>query len=81
MTSSLGEVIANAIIHCDYMQMGSEIHIEMYDDRLEIYFPSGMLDGRLILQLNPLMVPFKRRNPLLADFSASWDLWRDSVAE
>lgn len=50
------------------MQMGSEIHIDMYDDRLEIYSPGGMMDGRLIQQLNPLTVPSKRRNPLLADF-------------
>jgi len=62
------EAIANAIIHRDYMQMGSEIHIDMYDDRLEIYSPGGMIDGRLIQQLNPLTVPSKRRNPLLADF-------------
>lgn len=62
------EVIANAIIHRDYMQMGSEIHIDMYDDRLEIYSPGGMLDGKLIQQLNPLSVPSKIRNPLLADF-------------
>ena len=62
------EAIANAIIHRDYLQMGSEIHIDMYDDRLEIYSPGGMVDGRLIQQLNPLTVPSKRRNPLLADF-------------
>lgn len=62
------EAIANAIIHRDYMQMGSEIHIDMYDNRLEIYSPGGMMDGRLIQQLNPLTVPSKRRNPLLADF-------------
>jgi len=62
------EAIANAIIHRDYMQMGSEIHIDMYDDRLEIYSPGGMMDGRFIQQLNPLTVPSKRRNPLLADF-------------
>ncbi len=62
------ETIANAIIHRDYMQMGSEVHIDMYDDRLEVYSPGGMMDGRLIQQLNPLTVPSKRRNPLLADF-------------
>lgn len=62
------EAIANAIIHRDYMQMGSEIHIDMYDNRLEIYSPGGMMDGRLIQQLNPLTVLSKRRNPLLADF-------------
>ena len=42
------ETIANAIIHRDYMQMGSEVHIDMYDDRLEVYSPGGMMDGRLI---------------------------------
>ena len=62
------EAIANAIIHRDFMQMGSEIHIDMYDDRLEIYSPGGMMDGSFIQQLNPLSVPSKRRNPLLADF-------------
>ena len=62
------EAIANAIIHRDYLQIGSEIHIDMYDDRLEIYSPGGMLDGKLIQQLNPLTIPSKRRNPLLADF-------------
>lgn len=62
------EAIANAIIHRDYLQMGSEIHIDMYDDRIEVYSPGGMMDGRLIQQLNPLTVPSKRRNPLLADF-------------
>ena len=40
----------------------------MYDDRLEIYSPGGMIDGRLVQQLNPLTIPSKRRNPLLADF-------------
>lgn len=62
------EVIANAIIHRDYMDLGSEVHIDMYDDRLEVYSPGGMLDGSLIQDLNPLNVPSKRRNPLLADF-------------
>lgn len=62
------ETIANAIIHRDYMQMGSEVHVDMYDDRLEVYSPGGMMDGRLIQQLNPMTVPSKRRNPLLADF-------------
>ena len=62
------EVICNAIIHRDYMEVGSEIHIDMYDDRMEVYSPGGMFDGRFIQQLNPMTVPSKRRNPLLADF-------------
>lgn len=62
------EVICNAIIHRDYLELGSEIHIDMYDDRIEVYSPGGMFSGKLIQQMNPLAVPSKRRNPLLADF-------------
>ena len=40
----------------------------MYDDRMEIYSPGGMMNGRLIQQLTPLTVPSKRRNSILADF-------------
>ena len=35
---------------------------------MEVYSPGGMFDGRLIQQLDPMTVPSKRRNPLLADF-------------
>ena len=66
--------IRNAIIHRDYQELGSEIHIDMYNDRMEVYSPGGMIDGRLIQQLNPLSVPSKRRNPLLADFFSRLDL-------
>lgn len=62
------EVICNAIIHRDYLELGSEIHIDIYDDRMEVYSPGGMFSGKLIQQMNPLAVPSKRRNPLLADF-------------
>ena len=33
------EALVNALIHRDYLIMGSEVHIDMYDDRLEIYSP------------------------------------------
>lgn len=62
------EAITNAIIHRDYLQIGSEVHIDMYDDRIEVYSPGGMLDGRLIQEIDPTAVSSKRRNPLLADF-------------
>ncbi len=51
-----------------------EIHIDIYDDRMEVYSPGGMIDGRLIQQLNPLSVPSKRRNPLLADIFSRLNL-------
>ena len=36
------EVICNAIIHRDYQELCSEIHIDIYDDRMEVYSPGGM---------------------------------------
>lgn len=62
------EVISNAIIHRNYLELGSEIHIDIYDNRMEVYSPGGMMDGSLIQHLDPMNVPSKRRNPLLADF-------------
>ncbi len=45
----------------------------MLEER-EVYSPGGMIEGRMIQQLNPLTVPSKRRNPLLADFFSRLDL-------
>lgn len=42
------EALVNALIHRDYLVMGSEVHIDMYDDRLEIYSPGGMYRGKPI---------------------------------
>ena len=46
---------------------GSEVHIDIYDDRMEIYSPGGMPDGSMIQDRDPLTVPSTRRNPVLAD--------------
>ncbi len=46
---------------------GSEVHIDIFDDRMEITSPGGMVDGIAIQDRDPLTVPSTRRNPLLAD--------------
>ena len=46
---------------------GSEVHIDIYDDRLEIYSPGGMPDGSNIQERDPVTVPSTRRNPVLAE--------------
>ena len=61
------EALVNALIHRDYTEIGSEVHIDMFDDRLEIYSPGGMLDGTLVQQLDTDRVASKRRNPIIAD--------------
>ena len=36
------EAIVNALIHRDYLDYGSEVHLDIFDDRMEIYSPGGM---------------------------------------
>ena len=64
---SYHEALINGLAHRDYMINGSEVHIDIYDDRMEIYSPGGMPDGSLIQERDPLTVPSTRRNPILAD--------------
>ena len=64
---SYHEALVNALAHRDYLVNGSEVHIDIYDDRMEIYSPGGMPDGTMIQDRDPLTVPSTRRNPVLAD--------------
>ena len=64
---SYHEALINALVHRDYLVNGSEVHIDIYDDRMEIYSPGGMADGSIIQERDPLTVPSTRRNPVLAD--------------
>lgn len=49
---SVFEALVNALIHRDYMVYGSEVHIDIFDNRLEIYSPGGMPDGTQIQERN-----------------------------
>lgn len=61
------EALVNALIHRDYMEIGSEVHIDIFDDRIEIYSPGGMFDGSIVQNLDTDYVASKRRNPVIAD--------------
>lgn len=61
------EGIVNALIHRNYLEVGSEVHIDIYDDRLEIYSPGGMCDGINVQDRDIMLVPSRRRNPVIAD--------------
>lgn len=67
------EALVNGFIHRDYLVTGGEVHIDIFDDRLEIYSPGGMVDGTIIQERNIDYVPSERRNPLLADIFARLD--------
>lgn len=61
------EGIVNALIHRNYLEVGSEVHIDMFDDRIEIYSPGGMFDGTRVQDRDLMNVPSRRRNPVIAD--------------
>lgn len=61
------EALVNALIHRDYIVVGSEIHIDMYDDRVEIQSPGGMFEGKPIQECDINAIGSVRRNPVIAD--------------
>ena len=65
--SAIREAIVNAIIHRDYQIVGSEIHIDMFDNRLEITSPGGMIDGSFVQNLDITKISSMRRNRIISD--------------
>ena len=61
------EALVNGFAHRDYGIVGSEVHIDMYDDRLEIVSPGGMYNGKNIQEIDISTIASIRRNPILAD--------------
>lgn len=61
------EVLVNALIHRDYQILGSEIHVEIFDDRLEITSPGGMMNGRRVQDMDIRHIPSMRRNQIISD--------------
>ena len=67
------ETMVNHFIHRDYTVMGSEVHIDIYDDRIVVTSPGGMYNGLLIQNLDIADVSSERRNPILANVMAQLD--------
>lgn len=53
--------------------VGGELHIDIYDDRIEFTTPGGMVDGTLIQDLDIDSVSSLRRNPVIADVLTQMD--------
>ena len=70
---AIEESLVNGLIHRLYSELGSEVHVDIYDDRMEIYSPGGMPDGSLIQDKKLFEVPSIRRNPIIADVFARLD--------
>ncbi|MCS2427109.1 ATP-binding protein [Parabacteroides goldsteinii] len=67
------EAMVNHFIHRDYTVMGSEVHLDIYDDRLTVTSPGGMYNGALIQDLEIADVSSERRNLILANVMAQLD--------
>lgn len=65
--------MVNHFIHRDYTVMGSEVHLDIYNDRLIVTSPGGMYNGMLIQDLDIKDVSSERRNPILANVMAQLD--------
>ena len=67
------EGLVNHLIHRDYTVIGGEVHIDIYDDRVELVSPGAMLDGTQIQNCDIYNVPSLRRNPIIADVFTQLD--------
>lgn len=67
------EALVNGLIHRDYLITGSEVHVDMFDDRLEIVSPGGMVEGIPVQEYDIDHIPSMRRNPVLADIFSRLD--------
>ena len=61
------EALVNALIHRSYIDRGSEVQVDVYDNRLEIVSPGGKYGAPLPLDVMETFVPSERRNPVIAD--------------
>ncbi len=67
---SIREVIVNGLIHRLYTNVGSEVTVDIYDDRIVVTSPGPFVSGVLMNKELKPDIPSIRRNPILADIFA-----------
>ncbi len=60
----LREALVNALMHRDYSITGTQVSVEVYDDRVEIVNPGSLPKGLSVRDLGKVSI---RRNELIAD--------------
>ena len=61
------EALVNALIHRDYIVLGIKIHIDMFDDRVEITSSGDMFGDGSIQEYDIYNIHSIRRTPVIAD--------------
>lgn len=67
---AIRETIVNALIHRQYTNIGSEVTVDIYDNRMVITSPGAMPSGMIFSGELTSDIPSIRRNPILADIFA-----------
>ncbi len=67
---AIEEMCVNHLIHRDYTELGAEVAVNIYDDRIETTSPGGIADSFNLVRLELLKVSSKRRNPIIAEVFA-----------
>ena len=61
------EALVNALIHRSYLEVGSEVHVDMYDDRMIVRSPGSKIGRPLPEDVMAEPVASTRCNPVIAD--------------
>lgn len=69
------EGFANALMHRSHLQIGSKVYTDMFDNGIEIYLPSGMVNGISLNDKDIFKILSKRRNLVLVDVLVALNIW------
>ena len=71
---AVAESLVNGLVHRSYLDLGSEVHVDVYDDRLTVSSPGGMVKGPLPDDILGSVIESRRRNPVVCDVMARMNL-------